>query len=69
MMAEVDADHNGKVELEEFIILMFKNDMSTSDDNKEDMKIAFKYDIFLFFNIQPILKHNLELPFNIEFAI
>ena len=45
-MAEVEADHNGKMELEEFIILMFRNDLSTSDDNTEDMKIAFRYLLF-----------------------
>ena len=42
MMAEVDADHNGKMELEEFIILMFRNDLSTIDDNTEDIKNALK---------------------------
>ena len=41
-MALVDADHAGKMELEEFIILMFNNDLSTSEENTEDMKIAFK---------------------------
>ena len=43
MMAEVDSDDNGKMELEEYIMLMFRNDLSTSDDNTEDMKIAFRY--------------------------
>ena len=41
MMAEADVDHNGKLELPEFIVLMHNKLGRT--DQAEEMKMAFRY--------------------------
>merc|ERR1711892_267808 len=40
MMAEVDVDHNGKLDLREFILMMYN--MLGNKDNMEEMKMAFR---------------------------
>ena len=41
MMAEVDIDHNGKLDILEFIVFMSKV-LNVHFDNMEELKIAFK---------------------------
>jgi len=41
IMAEVDVDHNGKVDLREFIVMMY-NQVGITDD-MEEMRIAFRF--------------------------
>merc|ERR1739838_1090764 len=39
-MAEVDVDHNGKLDLREFILMMYN--LLGNKDNMEEMKMAFR---------------------------
>ena len=41
IMAKVDVDHNGKMDLKEFIVLM--HTMLGNKDNMEEMELAFRY--------------------------
>ena len=39
-MAEVDVDHNGKMDLKEFILMMYN--LLGNKDNMEEMHLAFR---------------------------
>ena len=45
-MAQADVDHNGKLDLTEFIVMMYNNYLETEDDlekeKMEEMKMAFR---------------------------
>ena len=43
-MAMADVDHNGKLDLTEFIVLMYNNNLENyiEEDNTEEMKMAFR---------------------------
>ena len=40
-MAEVDLDHNGKMDLREFIVMMY-NVLGNNKDNMEEIQMAFR---------------------------
>jgi len=40
-MAEVDLDHNGKMDLKEFIVMMY-NVLGNNKDNMEEIQMAFR---------------------------
>ena len=43
-MAEADVDHNGKLDLTEFILLMHKNNpfVDPEEENEDEMRLAFR---------------------------
>ena len=44
LMAEADVDHNGKLDLTEFILLMHKNNpfVDPEEENEDEMRLAFR---------------------------
>ena len=44
MMAKVDVDHIGKLDLTEFIVMMFNHNLENNmeEENIEEMKMAFR---------------------------
>ena len=42
-MAEVDVDHNGKMDLREFVQMMHKMLGNKDKDNMEEIQIAFRW--------------------------
>ena len=44
MMAQVDVDHNGKLDLNEFIVMMHNHNLENNmeEENIEEMKMAFR---------------------------
>ena len=44
MMAKVDVDHNGKLDLTEFIVMMYNHNLENNmeEENIEEMKMALK---------------------------
>ena len=45
MMAKVDVDHNGKLDLTEFIVMMYNHNLENNmeEENIEEMRMAFRY--------------------------
>ena len=45
LMARVDVDHNGKLDLAEFIMMMYNNslDYNREQEQEQDIKQAFRY--------------------------
>ena len=41
-MAEVDVDHNGKMDLREFVQMMYNMVGSKDKDNMDEIQIAFR---------------------------
>ena len=44
MMAMVDVDHNGKLNLTEFIVMMYNHNLENNleEENVEEMEMAFR---------------------------
>ena len=44
MMAKVEVDHNGKLDLTEFIVMMYNHNLENNmeEENIEEMKMAFR---------------------------
>jgi len=49
IMAEVDLDHNGKLDLKEFIMLMHNMMENKDNDNMEEIQMAFRSDLALMY--------------------